>query len=67
MGTLRPEGALPEHLAFAFPILSGPPTPWEGLSGVPRSFSPVSKVRSARLDAWGEARVQVLHRTGEEG
>ncbi|KAK2489280.1 hypothetical protein MC885_016466 [Smutsia gigantea] len=64
MGTLRPEGALPEHPAFALPILRS--VHLSG-SGVPQSVPQVSKVRSAHLDAWEEARVQVLHRTGEEG
>ncbi|KAK2495327.1 hypothetical protein MC885_018939 [Smutsia gigantea] len=63
MGTLRPEGALPEHPAFAFPILRS--VRLSG-SGVPRSIPQVSKVKSVRLDAWGEAQVEVLHRTGEE-
>ncbi|KAK2498583.1 hypothetical protein MC885_013024 [Smutsia gigantea] len=64
MGTLRPEGALPEHPAFAFPTLRSVHL---SSSGVPQSVPQVSKVTSARLDAWEEARVQVLHRTGEEG
>ncbi|KAK2491090.1 hypothetical protein MC885_000838 [Smutsia gigantea] len=57
MGTLRPEGALPEHPAFAFPILRSVHL---SSSGVPRSVPQVSEVRSARLDAWGKAQVQVF-------
>ncbi|KAK2499244.1 hypothetical protein MC885_009506 [Smutsia gigantea] len=57
MGTLRPEGALPEHAAFAFPILMFVHL---SCSGVPRSVPQVSKVKSVCLDAWEEAQVQFM-------